>query len=167
MIIRHLYIVVLLIISFTSFLAAQEPKIPDGAWEQHQEGVALALALTNGRGTDEHSIYLVLYIKNTSQTAVGLVNPGAGPIFFYLDRKGKPITVGHHGHPDQPWKDIEANFQRLRIVLPGKMIRTGATVTVAEADLLRSRKINVQCKIALENMTTGDGMTVVGSPGLQ
>jgi hypothetical protein len=142
--------------------AAQQPQIPANAWELHPEGVALALMLTKGRGNDAQSIYLNLYVKNTSNNPVSMM--GGPAIFFYLDSSGKPVSLGNHAHPDQPWKDAIERNQRFKVIPPGKIRSTGTDVTTAEVALIKTH--TVQCKIILVDPATQKEVAVVGSPQL-
>jgi hypothetical protein len=161
------YLLVALLLNVTGLLATaqEEAQIPDTAWE-HPEGVAFALMLTKGIGNDAQSIYLKLYVKNISNSPESLVTQsrGASAIFFYLDSSGRPVTLGNHDHPDQPWKDeIESN-PRWRIILPGKMMLTGTDVTAAEVALIKTH--TVKCKILLIDPATQKQTAIVGSPQL-
>ena len=159
------YLLVVLLLSITGLWATaqEESQIPATAWEQHPEGVALALMLTKGIGNDAQSIYLKLYVKNTSKNPEALMGR-AWAIFFYLDSSGNPVTLGHHGHPNQPWKDVIESNQRLRIISPGEIRATGAEVTAAEVTLIKTHTI--QCKILLIDPATQKEVAVVGSPQL-
>jgi len=158
-------LLVVLLLNITGFLATaqEEPKIPANAWEQHPQGVALALMLTKGVGNDSQSIYLKLYVKNTSNIPEALMGR-ASAIFFYLDSSGKPVILGHHGHPNQPWKDVIENNPRWRIIPPGEIRSTGAEVTAAEVVLIKT--YTIQCKILLIDPATQKEVPVVGSPQL-
>ena len=158
-----LFPLVILLLNITGLLAtAQEPQIPANAWEQHPEGVALALMLIKGIGNDSQSIYLKLYVKNTSNNPVPMM--GEPAIFFYLDSSGNPVTLGHHGHPNQPWKDVIESNQRLRIISPGEIRPTGTEVTAAEVALIKTH--TVHCKILLIAPATQKEVPIVGSPQL-
>jgi hypothetical protein len=157
------YLLVVLLLNVSGLWAtAQVPQIPDNAWQQHPEGVALALMLSKGRGNDAQSIYLNLYVKNTSNNPVSMM--GGPAIFFYLDSSGKPVSLGNHAHPDQPWKDAIERNQRFKVIPPGKIRSTGTDVTTAEVALIKTH--TVQCKIILVDPATQKEVAVVGSPQL-
>jgi hypothetical protein len=162
------YLLIALLLNVTGLWATaqEESQIPATAWEQHPEGVALALMLTKGIGNDAQSIYLKLFVKNTSNSSESLATQsrGASALFFYLDSSGRAVTLGNHDHPDQPWKDeIESN-PRWRIILPGKIIPTGTDVTAAEVAVIKANK--VKCKILLIDPATQKQTVIVGSPQL-
>jgi hypothetical protein len=159
------YLLVILLLNITGLgaTAQEEPQIPANAWEQHPEGVALALVLTKGIGNDAQSIYLKLYVKNTSNNPEAIM--GRGPAtFFYLDSSGNPVNLGHYGHANQPWKDFNENSQRWRVIPPGKITSTGTEVTAADVALIKTN--TVKCKILLIDPATSKEVVVVGSPQL-
>ena len=159
------YLLVALLLNVTGLWATaqEESQIPATAWEQHPEGVALALMLTKGIGNDAQSIYLKLYVKNTSTNPVALMGR-ASAIFYYLDSNGKPVNLGHHGHPNEPWKDVIEGNPRWRVIPPGKIGSTGAEVTAAEVAVIKANTI--KCKVLLIDPATQKQTAVVGSPQL-
>jgi hypothetical protein len=146
--------------------AAEQPQIPANAWEQHSEGVALALMLNKGTGNDVQSTYLVLYVKNTSDHLKYLVtlSRGTGVLFFYVDGSGKQMILGNHDHPDDPAKDELESTTRRRTIPPGVIVHTGTEITADEVTLIKTHP--VKCKILLDDPTTSLPAAVVGSPQL-
>jgi hypothetical protein len=155
------YLLVALLLNVTGLLAiAQEPQIPAVAWEQHPEGVAFALMLTKGIGTDSQSIYLILWVKNTSNDPVPM--RGGPALFFYLDSSGKPVILGYHRDPNHLEENIIQHYQRWEVIPPGKMRQTGTGVTAAEVALVKAN--TVKCKVILLDRATQKEVPVVGSP---
>ncbi|MCE0497101.1 MAG: hypothetical protein LV481_04055 [Methylacidiphilales bacterium] len=137
--------------------ADDQPNIPASSWEQHPEGVALALMLTKGIGNDSQSIYLRLFVKNTSDNPVPLM--GGPAVFFYLDSSGNPVNLGNNSEDD-----IIENFQRWKVIAPGKIRSTETEVTTAEVAVIKAN--TVKCKILLLDRATHKEVPVVGSPQL-
>ena len=153
------YLLVALLLNVSGLLATaqEESQIPAAAWEQHPEGVALALMLTKGIGNDAQSIYLRLYVKNTSDNPVPLM--GGPAVFFYLDGSGNTVILANNAEDD-----IIENFQRWKVIAPGKIRSTDIEVTTAEVAVIKAN--TVKCKILLLDRATHKEVPVVGSPEL-
>ena len=161
------WLVFLAVLSFSTFFAAaEEPPIPPSAWEQHPEGVALALVLTSGTDGGLQVSYLRLYVKNTSDTAKYLVTQshGVAAQFFYVGANGNQVILGNHDHPGHPEKDLIESNQRLRVILPGKIRSTGTEVTADEVALMKTQ--TVRCKIYINDPTTKQDVPITGAPQL-
>jgi hypothetical protein len=137
--------------------ADEQLNIPANAWEQHPEGVALALILTKGIENDAQSIYLRLYVKNTSDNPVPLM--GGPAVFFYVDGSGKTVILANNSDDN-----LIENFQRWKVIAPGKIRSTDIEVTTAEVAVIKAN--TVKCKILLLDRATHKEVPVVGSPQL-
>jgi len=144
--------------------ADDQPYIPVSAWEQHPDGVSLAVSLTKGMEYGEQVTYVIVYVKNTSNTVKGLLNAGRGGFarFFFRDGNGKQIQLGNHDHPDHPERDILESNMRVFTLVPGGTRRSGTDITAEEIILIKTHP--VICSFTVDDRATSKGSIVQSLP---
>jgi hypothetical protein len=81
---------------FSAAVADNQTNLPAGAWEQHPEGIALALRLTTTTHPAGQANAISISIKNISKTPKQFSRFAAesGIQIFYLKKPGAPIPLG-------------------------------------------------------------------------
>jgi hypothetical protein len=149
---RFLLGLALLLFGFAPLLA--DPNIPGGAWEQHTEGVALAIVftVTTENGTEKGTIKV--YIKNTSGTTKylpGNINDRAVQI-FYIDNEGRCVPLRDYSLKVPPIFTMPA-MPDSRLYQAGELgIRT---VDLSPTELALVKKYPVQCRFHISDSKIG------------
>src|ERR1700728_1167499 len=84
-------------------LSFGQPNISIASWEQHSEGVALALTLNTQTEKGVHKSVINVYIKNTSDTNKTFIVSGAdsGIRIYYIDGQGAQVTLHNYTIDDE------------------------------------------------------------------
>jgi len=138
-------------------MAKSDPDIPTGSWDQHSEGVAIALIWK------EHDV--IAHVKNTSTSLKQLMSMGSNTYvkLFYIDAQGAAIPFGDHPFYNDA-RDDDSKEQGALDIAPGAVVSRPVAITSAEATLLKTHP--VVCTVLIYDPATKQKSTVTSSPKL-
>lgn len=138
--------------------------LPDNQWEVHNNaGIAFAMnVLTEDRPNDETAYFLVIQVKNISDTTKELVVSGAngGFKYFYLDPWGKRQDLR-----------LFPNFvpmagKNAGIIEPGKVFVQKMELKFGESDTMFIQSQFLQCDFCVRDRASSQGYDITTSPKL-
>jgi hypothetical protein len=139
--------------------------IPEDSWEQHPEGIALAMTLISQTGADdvEHAVHI--YIKNTSTIDKKLMdgNIDHGMEIYYLNDSGAKVPL-HNYHPIQSELNmIEGNPKKKDVIIkPNEIV--SRSVNINSSDLLLFKTHPVICRFFICDLGANQQSTIESSP---
>jgi hypothetical protein len=145
--------------------ADDQPNIPKSSWEQHREGIALAITLTSQTGADdgEHAVHI--YIKNTSAIDKKIIDGDIdhGMELYYLNDSGVKVPL-HNYHPIQSELEmIERNPKKKDVLIkPNEIV--SRSVNINSSDLLLLKTHPVICRFFICDLGTNQQSTIESSP---
>ncbi len=123
-------------------LSAQS-NIPTSAWEQHPEGVALAMTSTTNTDNGAQKGAISVYIKNTSDLTKYYKGPDGFNLdmqIFYMDDHGEQIPLR-----DYNWRGCSSTLSPA--IKPGKILSRTVDLNPNEFALIQGRLI--KCRVCI------------------
>jgi len=144
--------------------ADDKPNIPASAWEQHPEGVALAMILVTQTENGTQKGAIKVYVKNTSSGIKYLpdnINDWAVQI-FYIDNKGKHVPLRDYSAEQRPRTFTMPAMPDSRLYQPGEIgIRT---IDLSPSELAVVKKYPVICHFYFGDVQIGRFNPIESSP---
>src|ERR1700683_2136817 len=142
-------------------LSFGEPKLPASQWEQHSDGIALAIIPTR-RIDKEYYInkpIINIYIKNTSNSIKNFPAHGMdfGIELYYINSNGFKVPL--HDYSQKQF--FSMNLGNIPIQ-PGATLLVPIDISEKEALLLKT--VPVECRIELSDPATNQSFTIESSP---
>ena len=149
-----------LLLAPAAHLHAQTAALPSSAWEQHPEGISLAVTLTAQLPSGAPGSAIVIYLKNTSTTEWDVMNGEVdhGVEIYYLDGNG--VRTPLHNYP----ADAAARSLKMRnlIVKPDQVTNRAVNLTPAELETVKSHP--VVCRIRIFSPSAAKLYTIESKP---
>jgi hypothetical protein len=132
---------VFLFFSLIPFVA--KSAIPESAWEQHPEGLALALFLKTTTVEGQEKDTIRVFMKNTSTTLKRYVGPDLYNVaveIFYENNEGKQVPLRDYSPPSgTPLPPPE--------IKPGAIFLRTVDLTPDELTLIKTHRISAHISI--------------------
>jgi hypothetical protein len=162
------YIVLIFVLSFGNRIAiAQEPltkqpNIPASSWEQHPEGIALAINLITQTETGNQESFVQVYIKNLSSASIQVIDSEIdfGIEVYYLDGQGTEIPL-HNYHPDP---DESTYHRKMRHIVIGPSDVILRTVRLTPDELVVIKAHLSKCSFIIYDPTNKRQFAIESSP---
>jgi hypothetical protein len=128
---------------FSGAFADDHPHIPANAWEQHPEGIALAMILTTQMENGVQKSTIQVYVKNTSNVVKSYFGPnhfdGMGVIILYV-KNNESVSLRDYS-PEEGSKKMRPQIK------PGQIL--SQTVDLSPDELALIKAYPVKCHVAL------------------
>lgn len=152
----------LVTLSAIADLSFNAPHIPASSWEQHPQGIALAVTLANRTHNGSQKHYVVVYIKNTSASDkyFSEMNDISRLELSYVNDSGAevPLRTYNYDHPD----GIVLMNVPPYAIKPGEILSRKIELTPDELALVKAHP--VQCSFFISDQQVDKGYKVESAP---
>ena len=124
-----------------------EPQIPDSAWEQHPEGIAVAMTFSSHNENNVQKNVITIYMKNTSNLSayyVGTEGFHREVALFLVDKAGEETPL--RDYSPQPGSKILAPE-----IKPGETLSRTVDLSPEEMALIKGHPI--KCRLNFLNIS--------------
>jgi hypothetical protein len=131
-----------------------DPELPQKAWEQHREGIAVAILAVTDAESIPPKYSISAFLKNTSSTDkyfAGFDGTHRDFEIFYTDDNGNQTPLRDYRQPDIIQKMLECP-----VIKPGATLSLTVGLTPPEIVLLKGRL--VRCAFSMFGLGTHFGV---------